>query len=309
MYKKMLAVFPNNSDVWISAAEYEANVNEDIDKAREIMLRGMQFNPRSDICTRLINLELIQTTKLNPLDKKEKDTIDLIVDRVTKIYEVQQSNILNVQFCVKALDVVQLYPSAVKVERQIIRDLISHYADKEETWDVLAQYCLNGKAGELDDPPKACSEMSSVDSLALCVQQYELGCEKLNNSKMMSLYVEQMLSLNDKSDEVFSRKSKRKVLGDSFKFGHLSGHMSEKHYAIYLKLLMEGKDIEDTYIKEVQIYFNSIRGDLYIIPAILGIFFCSRTSRGLQSNLGTVCRISGEYRRPKETGRGFQASH
>lgn len=251
VYRKMLTFFPNNPDVWIHAAEFEAKENDDIDKAREIMLRGMQFNPKSDICMRLINLELKQTTKLNPLDKKDKNSIDMIIERVTKIYQVNKTNMIEVDFRVDFLEVVQMYPCAASIERLIIKDLIGSFADKPETWDVMAKCCLNGKAGEIDDPPRTDVEISTVDALAMCVQQYELGCQKIPIPKMTSLYIDQMLSLNDKNDEVFSRKSKRKVLGDSFKFGHLCGNMSEKHYAIYLKLLMESKDIEHQYIQEV----------------------------------------------------------
>ncbi|ODV62583.1 snoRNA-binding rRNA-processing protein UTP6 ASCRUDRAFT_74938 [Ascoidea rubescens DSM 1968] len=64
-YSKLLQLHPTNIDTWISAANYEFNVNSNIKSSRALLQKGLRFNPDSlKLYLTYANLELNYISKL-----------------------------------------------------------------------------------------------------------------------------------------------------------------------------------------------------------------------------------------------------
>lgn len=209
LYSRMLQIHNRNPDIWVSAAKFELEQCGSMENARQILQRGLRFNPLSkQLWREYFRMELLNTEKL--LKKREvlgiakmeqdKDVTDAILQGklAQVVYENAIQNFENdVEFILSLLEVCQLFPFTEKMEKQILIDVQAKHQNNPLTWNAMARQSLrkinlNQKKKDIDKATKA-REFDKFENE--CFQVYENAVSSLCNEKMYDLYLETCLEI------------------------------------------------------------------------------------------------------------------
>lgn len=270
---RILNFHSDKPEVWLRGAMLEYSEMENLPKAKDLLITGMKHHPtNASLYKGFVQMELAEVREMYESEEKtevDAGQIETAVGCCLALYKNARTKVDDVQFYLEFLDVTMNFKYASILSKEIVTDLKNKYATNPNTWDYFAQAELRGDSVfsfDINDLSESKTVRSMKENIEKCVEIYEKGLEQIPSTKMCSLYIEAMLSLN--TDMTTEANAKRKSLGNAFKLGHESGLMSPEHYLTYLKLLLEAKESKDEFIesifqKSLDLYPNS--PDLWVL--------------------------------------------
>uniref|UniRef100_A0A915IZL4 U3 small nucleolar RNA-associated protein 6 n=1 Tax=Romanomermis culicivorax TaxID=13658 RepID=A0A915IZL4_ROMCU len=220
IYFELLKVHTQKPYLWISAAQYELDINESIENARSLLQRALRFNADSkQLWLELFRLELIFVDKI--IKRKEilkgqeddralenEDAIlsgklaFLVFRQALKQISITELMILLKIFkfiCQFLPDEPSLCLDFIKLTRgvslpfseELIDDILEHVADNtadsEEKCDCFITYAFD----------KGLESVIESDEMQIledeCSELYKQACEKFPTGKMICLHLEFLL--------------------------------------------------------------------------------------------------------------------
>lgn len=222
---KMLRSHNHQAELWIFAAKYEFEDNNDSETARRFFHRGLQFNFDSQILwLEYYRMELLVCQKsrlrmevFGVSDKdKNKNIWDCSIALVV-INKAVESIPNDVSFFLKFLPICRTFPFTEKHEDAIFELLIENYSNHELTWDAVARRKLHEARKNLSNDSKLLPvhfevclgtfdeavknlpiESMYILYLDFCLEQLQ---EKLNDDKTKSYLVHWCLKVFDSAHE------------------------------------------------------------------------------------------------------------
>ncbi|KAH8408988.1 hypothetical protein KR009_004907 [Drosophila setifemur] len=245
----------DDPDIWVDAALWLYEFNRlNIDRVKDILLRGLQRHPDSDVLNKcFFDIMLKEAALANSERTLAENTLseqDIKLERVEAVYRNSMANITQLNYFVSLLDSCEDYHELTgKLQRIIIDDIQEKFPREPGLWDLLAQRELRGyHLGDLadedqdnsDEEPaskKSCpvNSRSLKRRIQLCVTVYKSAVEELQTAEMWGRYLDAMLALN--TDVKQERILKQQSLADALQAGHRSRLMGVKHYALLRKML------------------------------------------------------------------------
>ncbi|XP_022211808.1 U3 small nucleolar RNA-associated protein 6 homolog [Drosophila obscura] len=255
IYEKMLLYHGDDPNFWVDAALWLYEYNRlNIDRVKDILLRGLQRHPDSEALNKcFFDILLKEAARADPEKNLAENTLseqDIKLERVEAVYRNSMANITSLDYFVKLLESCEdHHEMTVKLQRLIIDDMQEKFPREPGLWDLAAQRELRGyHLGDEDEEPdnneeepasKKSRPASNTRSLKrriqLCVTVYKSAVEVLQTQDMWSLYLDAMLTLN--SDGKAERALKQQCLADALQDGHRSKLMHVRHYATLRKML------------------------------------------------------------------------
>ncbi|XP_045211690.2 U3 small nucleolar RNA-associated protein 6 homolog [Mercenaria mercenaria] len=206
-YSKMLQVHNKKPELWVAAAKWEFEHNNNPDTARSLIQRGLRFNEQSrTLWLEYYRLELMYAEKM--LRRKELlgDTLedeDEVSDAVLQgqVAKVVYANAIetipeDVNFLLSFLPICQLFEFTRDQEETICQELREHHSDQPVAWDALARRCL-GRQDQL-------AENDGEDPELMFHKVYEEAVNTVPSDEIWSLYITACL-------ELLAKKSKNSV--------------------------------------------------------------------------------------------------
>ncbi|XP_060592265.1 U3 small nucleolar RNA-associated protein 6 homolog [Ruditapes philippinarum] len=152
-YSKMLQVHNKKPELWIAAAKWEFEENNNADTARSMLQRALRFNEESKkLWLEYYRFELMFAEKMRKRRELLGDTLeeeDEVSDATlqglaaTVVYTNAMQTIPDdVHFLLSFLPICQLFDFTKDQEESIVEQLREHYTDKPIAWDALARRCL-----------------------------------------------------------------------------------------------------------------------------------------------------------------------
>jgi len=227
VYLRLLQVHSDKPRLWVAAAKWEFEENNNPDNGRQIMLRGLRFLPTSWILHReYVKLELLYVEQLkkrsellgvNKSDDVEEDSVTncSIVRLVAK---AAIDAIDSAKFIVSLLATVRLFSFATVVSEEIIEILTEKYHTSPETWDTLAREELSeGRLG-----------------IRGCIEKYFEGLKVCKSKELFEMAFSTVSSLPEMYPNSIVRivKSLIKLL----QFGKENELLEVKHFKFWLDL-------------------------------------------------------------------------
>ncbi|KAH3873448.1 hypothetical protein DPMN_036683 [Dreissena polymorpha] len=185
-YSKMLAVHDKKPDLWLSAAKWEFEDNNNSDNARKLLQRGLRFNPEArKLWLEYYRMELLYAEKTRKrrelLELGEDENSDTVLSGQVAFVVFDQARQAipdDVSFLVQFLPICQLFDFTKDHEADICKELKEKYSEEPLAWDALAKRHL-GRKEDLtvtDNPEKlfhdvymdAISTLNSAHPIAQC---------------------------------------------------------------------------------------------------------------------------------------------
>ncbi|XP_017113464.1 U3 small nucleolar RNA-associated protein 6 homolog [Drosophila elegans] len=255
IYEKMLLYHGDLPDFWVDAALWLYEYNRlNIDRVKDILLRGLQRHPDSEVLNKcFFDIMLKEASLASDERNLAENTLseqDIKLERVEAVYRNSMANITHLDYFVKLLESCEDHQELTgKLQRMIIDDMQEKFPREPGLWDLLAQRELRGfHLGDLEEEeldtsdeepaskkPRSVNARSLKRRIQLCVTVYKSAVEELQTPEMWNLYLDAMLALN--SDANTERILKQQCLADALQAGHRSQLMGVKHYATLRKML------------------------------------------------------------------------
>ncbi|KAH8265877.1 hypothetical protein KR038_009218 [Drosophila bunnanda] len=264
IYEKMLLYHGDAADFWVDAACWLYEFNRlNFDRVKDILLRGLQRHPDSEILNKCFFDIMLKEASLASNERNlAENTLseqDIKLERVEAVYRNSMTNITQLDYFVKLLESCEDHAELThKLQRVIIDDMQEKFPREPGLWDLLAQRELRGyhlgDMAENEEEPVAADGDAKGDGqpaskksrphvnarslkrrIQLCVTVYKSAVEEVQTKEMWSRYLDAMLALN--SDTKTERALKQQSLADALEAGHHSKMMGVKHYTVLRKML------------------------------------------------------------------------
>lgn len=141
--ENMLKKFSQNVQAWQVAAAWHAR--KDVTEALNVIHKGLAIHKANeDLYCQAIELELSKFTRRDekPIDETPDETI--ICKKVDTYLQAAYKNILNFQFPLRVLDVLEKYAFTKELQDSIVKRLLDDFYGEVEVWHTLAQREYNG---------------------------------------------------------------------------------------------------------------------------------------------------------------------
>ncbi|XP_046856303.1 U3 small nucleolar RNA-associated protein 6 homolog [Xenia sp. Carnegie-2017] len=245
---RMLQAHPHNANLWIMAAKWEFENQNNINSARSLMQRALRLNPEScHLWLEYFRLELLFMEKvkkrrqlLGVQDQKDKDVVDtpsssefLSGKTAHIVYKnAIQSISDNLEFRLKFVDIYDLFCDCDEGIDEVYRSLSKDFPLSEEAWNALAMRNLKEKqAGKLQD-----KDFDSLQSERNSV--FEDAVQKVNTEKMWSYYLDACvgdLERHTISDKVLKKNVEHTL--KVFRSAHEAKKLSAEKHVLWVKIL------------------------------------------------------------------------
>lgn len=247
---RMLQFHSDKPEVWLKAVMWEYIETKNMIRVKHLLTTSLKHHPTCiDLHKAFIQIELDEVQAAFDCQEKttvEENEIALALTQCFTFYKNSKTIIDDVGFYLELLDVTQKFPYAKNLTKEIVSDVQEKYETIPKTWHFFAQSELHGRSFQDLD---SLEERSTRQNIQKCVETYQNGLQKIPCEELCSLYIDTILALND--DMTNEPSLKRKSLGNAFKTGHDLGLMSSNHYLLYLKLLIEAGNDQETFIQNV----------------------------------------------------------
>ncbi|XP_013395525.1 U3 small nucleolar RNA-associated protein 6 homolog [Lingula anatina] len=244
IFTRMLQVHNKNPELWVMAAKWEFEDNKSTDNARNLLQRGLRFNPTSQVLwLEYYRMELLYADKVKKRLKilgtsldEGNETSDAVLQN--KISPVVYKNALeicsDVKFHLSFLEISKLFSFTEDHQKEILHDLIELHGDKELTWDALARQNIKPLVdGSSKKEQTAAMERMEAD----CFAVYEEATQRLTTKTMWNLYITACLErLRMKGSEKLTQMRLARCCG-AFQCAQKVGLLSENMFEEWVELL------------------------------------------------------------------------
>ncbi|XP_015589192.1 U3 small nucleolar RNA-associated protein 6 homolog [Cephus cinctus] len=263
MIGRMLQVHQDKPKCWHIAARWEIEENQNIQNARQYLLRGLHIHPDSRLLyADSFRLELDEAlSKVGDSEMKDEksdtvatgeDTMPDELKRANVIYLQAFKRIKDIKFIIELLDITKEYKNTEKLQNKIVSDMVQEYAHEPLMWDTMAKRELKGLVQPSSTMEVDSSEQSSLrDRISLCNEVYQTAVKKIKTEEMWSLYIECILEINHDTGSL--PNFKKKLLRNALSQAHQAKKLREKYYLQWINMLNNEKKDENTQKKLLEV--------------------------------------------------------
>ncbi|XP_018563302.1 U3 small nucleolar RNA-associated protein 6 homolog [Anoplophora glabripennis] len=233
--QNMIKNFSHNPEVWqVAAAWY---IKTDLNQALNVIHKGLMIHKNCQLLYReAIQLELLNREKDEWAKdvKLPKSKDELCCDKINTYIQSIFKNILDYNFLLEILKILEQHNFTSGVQNTIIARLLECYCDEELVWHTLAQREKNGfHFGVVDE--------AILKSTKFCLnrsfQKYEEGLSKISEQKkaaLWTLYLDFLIELQQEND-VAAIIKKNKLLS-ALEAASKQIPLEEKYFIVWAKL-------------------------------------------------------------------------
>ncbi|XP_026732506.1 U3 small nucleolar RNA-associated protein 6 homolog [Trichoplusia ni] len=235
---QMLQIHGDKPKVWQLAAIWESKQLDNLENARNFLLKGLQRHPDSEVLyLELFDIELINLA-FNADSKEEEEKL---VKRADIVWKNGIKNIPNVKFLFKIFNCCLKYEIKQPFVDEIKNEIWSK-RDCKEVWSYIASKELDGCHWEeieefVDDENNFPKEVNYF------IAVYEEALQKFSDASLCTKYIHDLLGV---SESVCNDKQKISAVKHAWMYGHGNGLLSNDMYSFGIKLLkLEGETSND----------------------------------------------------------------
>lgn len=238
-YTKMLQVHDKKADLWISAAKWEFEENNNSDNARSLLQRGLRFNNTSKtLWLEYYRLELLIAEKMRQRKQilggeagSEHESSDPVLKgQLSYIVFTQATQTIlgDVNFVISFLQICQLFDFTKEQEDSICDELKQNFSDKAAAWDALAKRRLGRVKNKVTD---YCVEEMEFHQI------YEEAVKSVHTDEIWSNYIASCLELLERAKKktLISKRIQRVLI--VFEMAKDEGHLSAQLWGKWIDLL------------------------------------------------------------------------
>lgn len=242
LFQRMMRVHASKPEVWVAAAKFELEENENGDTARKLLLRGLRFNPNSKLLYReFFRMELMfaeclsneSTMSITELKAELKHGNKIKKgDVAAAVYRSAIENIPDAEFILSLLPICEQFDFTENIVNSIYDDLEKKFADSELAWTALAERQLKLKYEDSEN-----KEEMSICNIAKYEAIFEDAVKKLPTEMMWTQYINSRLRLLEKKKNVDETRELLEKVLNLFSRASDANLLSWKLYICWAKIL------------------------------------------------------------------------
>lgn len=226
---QMLQIHGDKPKVWQLASKWESKEQNNLDNARNFLLKGIQRHPDSEVLyLELFDIELITLTFKTETDEdKEKQ-----IKRADVIWRNGAKTIQNVKFLFSIFDLCAKYEIKNPFVDDIKKEIWSR-RDSKDVWPYIASKELNGCHWEeieeyADEDPAFSTEVNYFIGI------YEEALQKFPDEALCTKYIHELLGANE---NVCRDHQRIKAVKHAWNYGNENGLLSNDMFAFGIEIL------------------------------------------------------------------------
>ncbi|XP_052790415.1 U3 small nucleolar RNA-associated protein 6 homolog [Mya arenaria] len=237
-YTKMLQVHDKKPELWLSAAKWEFEENNNPDNARGLLQRALRFNQTSQtLWQEYYRMELMYAEKMRKrrsvLDLETEGESDPVLSGGVAFIVFQQALEAipdNAGFVIQFLPICLLFDFTSKQEQDICALLAEKFSDNPLAWDALARRHLARKSTSKNDAREDERKFHEVYGEAIGV---------VTSGEVWKLYINACLDLIQKAGKQSLQEKRLERALLVFEEARDVGHLTPDLYAKWTDLLQK----------------------------------------------------------------------
>lgn len=255
IHDRMLQLHIGKPEVWLKAIMWEYTETSNMVRVKHLLTNALRLHPKDkELNKAFIQIELTEAQTIVESDEKtdeqKEKEIEISVSHCEQVYKNFKA--ADLDYSIEMLNLTLLFPFAHAFSRKILMDIYSDYKNHPKVWNCFAQSELSGIT-LYDVSESAVGIVRGPRTLRMnianCIQVYEFAVKQVPCQEMYTFYIDAVLELNE--DMKNEKKLRRQALANAFKSAHEGDYMSDKHYLIYLQLLLEADSINTGKMDEI----------------------------------------------------------
>ncbi|XP_043923973.1 U3 small nucleolar RNA-associated protein 6 homolog [Protopterus annectens] len=251
VFSAVLAIHPDKPVLWIMAAKWEMEDRLSSESARHLFLRALRFHPESrKIYQEYFRMELMHAEKLRKEKKEftlanmegEFDYPEEILrgDLAKVVFTEAVKKIKGADFILSLLSIAKLFDFTEDLQKEILDELQTLYADDPLTWDYLARKELEAESlpsTEYTSKHTKATDMARKEDR--CCAVYEEAVKTIPSEAMWKHYItfcQERLKRKTSAQELKEKRQERLLA--VFHRAHESKLQSQDMYKQWLQLLL-----------------------------------------------------------------------
>lgn len=250
IFSSLLAVHPDKPALWIMAAKWEFEDKLSTENARHLFLRSLRFHPDSaKLYQEYFRMELMNVEKQRK-EREDSEEVQMdaeeILDEVLKgglvrvVYKAAVQTIKGADFHLSLLSIAKKFNFTEDLQKEIMADLQTLYAEDPLTWDFLARQELSAKPLPSEYSSKEAKAQYLAQQEEQCSRVYETALASLQTESMWELYVSFCLERNKrKTNSQELKQQRRDRLLSVLQKASDANLLTQARYHDWISLLME----------------------------------------------------------------------
>ncbi|XP_075978746.1 U3 small nucleolar RNA-associated protein 6 homolog [Anticarsia gemmatalis] len=240
---QMLQIHGDKPKVWQLASKWESKEQNNLDNARNFLLKGLQRHADSEVLyLELFDIELITLTfKAESDEDREKQ-----VKRADIVWRNGVKNITNVSFLFSIFDLCSKYEIKESFVDDVKQEIWSRRDDKD-VWSYIASKELNGchwnETEEFVD-----EENNFSKEVNYFIGVYEEALQKFPEVKLCTKYIHELLGADE---SVCNDYQKINAVKHAWMYGHDNGLLSNDMYAFGIEMFKLENEMSSEELMEI----------------------------------------------------------
>ncbi|KAJ8716271.1 hypothetical protein PYW08_013556 [Mythimna loreyi] len=234
---QMLQIHGDKPKIWQMASKWESKEQNNLDNARNFLLKGIQRHPDSEaLYLELFDIELISLTfKSDTEEDREKH-----IKRADIVWKNGAKNIQNVKFLFSMFDLCRKYEINEAFVDDIKKEIWSRQ-DNKDVWSYIASKELEGcHWDEIEEFVNEENDFSQEVNNYIGV--YEEALQKFPDETLCTKYIHGLLGAND---SVCSDYQKINAVKHAWMYAHENGLLSNDMFAFGIEILKLENETSD----------------------------------------------------------------
>ncbi|KAF9411362.1 hypothetical protein HW555_009809 [Spodoptera exigua] len=240
---QMLQIHGDKPKIWQLASKWESKEQNNLDNARNFLLKGVHRHPESEILyLELFDIELIDLTfKTGDEEDREKQ-----VKRADIVWKNGAKNIKSPKFLFNVFDLCRKY----EIKESFVDDIKKEIwlrNDSKDVWSYIAAKELEGCHWEeieefVDEENNFSKEVNNY------IGVYEEALQKFPDETLCTKYIHDLLGA---SETVCSDQQKISAVKHAWKYGYENGLLTNEMFAFGLEILKLENETSDEELMEI----------------------------------------------------------
>ncbi|OWR44253.1 u3 small nucleolar RNA-associated protein 6 [Danaus plexippus plexippus] len=239
---QMLRVHGDKPKTWQLASKWESKEQNNLENARNFLLKGIHRHPNSDILyLDLFDIELMIAFKTEDETEKAKN-----FKRADVVWRNGMKNIPDVNYLFKLCDISLRYGVNEDISNSIKQEIWNRRSEKR-VWSYIASKELEGYHWK-DIEEYVSEEFSYSKELNYYIAVYEEALMQFPDENLSTMYIHGLLGLKD---NLCTDLQKICAVKQAWFFSHENGLLSNDMYVFGIKMLKLEGEITETQLTEV----------------------------------------------------------
>ncbi|CAN2389316.1 snoRNA binding, partial [Pristimantis euphronides] len=252
VFSLLLAIHPDKPALWIMAAKWEFEDHMSTESARHLFLRALRFHPDSaKLYQEYFRMELMNVEKQRKeredftqaqMDIGEVSYSEEILDGglARVVHKTAVHKIKGAEFLLSLISIAKKFTFTEDLQKEMVADLQTLYAEDPFTWDFLARQALLAKplpSAEYTSKQTKAQDLARQEEQCSCIYETALG--SLQTESMWELYVCFCLERYKRQTNSKELKQQRKDrLLSVLQKAHNANLLPQARYHDWISLLM-----------------------------------------------------------------------